>query len=280
MGLDIINHSSRSLYQTVYDTVEAWCTPEASRRLITLLDEGKIEELKQAINNTRNLQTPRLDEGETMEEALADQLNAFLSAIEYELGLYSHTLNAYKPDAKELIAYTWVNSVPRIQDSRMGGYGTIHYGRAWASAVSDFYDERGEDVWTSSYVLTTEDIESIIGVVIQTGTIAYETETFPNLCNHSDCDGFYIPTQERVDFDLGSSYLLMKEIDRLEQVGAFRAVQKYAAGILEPYELNIERATIGAREIFETADTIYWVLSKLMYHAVDSLTNQSVIVFC
>lgn len=284
MGLDIFNRDAEGADIDLTETINNFAKEESKEMLLDLLEKDSYDALRAAIADVNNLKEAEPEDGQTLEEATQELHQDFIQYAEGDIMTLEQMSNLPEvpEDVKAMVQkYQWVfdESNSHLHNSRMGSYSTIHWGRQWADNVANFYVQRGEDVWTSEYVLTEEDINTLIALQLNSGgNTSYVGEVFNNLCNHADESGYYIPTLERVDFEYGSSILLLRELDRLDTIGAMSSLKVKTDAIIEQYP-QISFAPEEVQDVYHTSATIYWVLSKMLYHAVDSVENEGIITF-
>lgn len=179
--------------------------------------------------------------------------------------------------SKKFRSDTWSSS--NVSETRMGSYGTIHHGRTLASRIHNHCLTNGIELELKSEVTQKLTKEELIDIIYEIEDTEYESELFDNLCNHSDCDGIYVPTQERISFEKGSSVLLLYELYLLYQLGVYDLLAEI---ILETDAKLSQSIGISPEEsqLYHEADICLWVLRKMMYHAASSVYYEDVIVFC
>lgn len=184
------------------------------------------------------------------------QLSCRTEKDTYFVNLFYHL---YRPDnqlpdpAPLLARYEFITSNETLaSESRVGTYSTIHYLRSFCDKTFEYLER--------NIPINTEDVvHDILKECAQSGW-SYGYERCPALCHHSDCDGYYLPTIEPFDFENSSSYLLVKELDRLYSSGAVDMLDKCrnetcAGNILCAFEI-------------------------LMYYALKSIVLNEILGFC
>lgn len=207
-------------------------------------------------------------EFETAKELVLDENNFFEDAdVEYEqsaainqIELRELVLNDPIVEKIDINKYefVWENDYVR-SNSRIGSYSTIHYLRQFAHELGLLYKKQGIDILKDpkGYKLTKNEVRKILDISAKKHTAYADSndDIFDNLNNHSDCEDYYLPTQNRISFEYGSSLGLYKELDALYETGAI--------------------------DFFEELDANFYkeIWMKLMDVAISSLDENSVIVF-
>lgn len=138
-----------------------------------------------------------------------------------------------------------------VSETKVGSYSTIHYLRSFCDKVFK-YLQKGVQI--------NEEIVSEILEECSRSNWDYDLKHCPALCNHSDCDGYYLPIIEPFDFEHGSLYQLVLELDKLYSCGALDVLNRF-------------NDRIGI-------DPILWSFKILMYHALSCLKYYDILIFC
>lgn len=291
MGLDITNSCIDNYDDDISYYIEEYLSSEYTKMFTDYLHDKEYDKIINEVtieHIDRAFATAKRDDEEISEEelkkALENYLEMFKSAIESiknKITLIGET-EISSEDKAIAEKYSWVYEDDEVQDSRMGSYSMIHYGRKFADLVDDLYKEKGLSISDTDQEITREEVENLLSRIESEGTTSYNADYFDNLCNHSDCDGCYIPTEERLSFDEGSSILLLRELDTLYKIKAVDRLKEIIASIETEYKgrENVQFATEEVRLLHRYAENCEWVIRKMLFHAVSSVEGEEIIVFC
>ncbi len=179
----------------------------------------------------------------------------------YIVELYNHIFSKKNEsffkssECKELYKkYRWILYDKKIAgQSRVGTYSAIHYLRYFADRL---FDDLGEKKEASKEIVYNIIRDICFGA-------NYGLDNCPALCNHSDSNGYYLPTTEPYSFEYGSSVQLLRELDRIYSTGAIKILQDNLNAKIDDY-----------------AGTIIWVFKILLCYALRSVADRNVLIFC
>lgn len=283
MGLDISSNISENYIEDMCFYVDEYIKEEhmpTFKRIIEV--EGDVEKILTFTTTEHVLVRDEDIFPEALQKEKEGMLEQFLNRIRYckeMLDILNNSETTFEDDAI-VDKYGWIFDDDEVQDSRMGSYGTIHYGRKFADLISNFYSKNDMDLDNITRKFTKDEIISLLSQLEKESTTSYEGLYFDAFCNHSDCDGSYLPTQERLDFERGSSIQLLRELDTIWETGAIDCLKEIIGEIEQEYGEDIQYAPKEINAMYNLANTCDWVCRKMLYHAVTSVTHGEAIVFC
>jgi hypothetical protein len=269
MGLDISSEYFTPDIEELINNVDSYLLDEVLAEVQSLVNKDKSDEAFDLINKEESYISKK--------ERDYAQYN-----IDFYLKLKELSKIDDGPSSNDLVLvenYDWIYENEELSDSRMGTYGMIHYGRSFVSFMDKYCDEKGIDI---TKLVATEEMVKELMVRQVNSSNSYTTSRFDNICNHSDCDGYYIPTQERVSFEYGSSILLLKELDIIFKSGIVTILDSMVSNIKEEHP-DIYYSNLISKEqstLYNMSNNISWVLKKLLYHALESIQEDMMIIFC
>lgn len=275
MGLDIYNRDGDSILEDFEDKLgyylkEGFDPEPFTNLLVAYQDGGDGTELDTIIQIIKDLPEDQKETGAV--DRITQIINSARAMESYQVS---------EENAALAERHQWIHDEEDVTDSRMGSYGMLHIGRNFAHLVGLQYQQWGEDVMTSTRKLTMEELDELIIHSADGSRTDYclsPVVMFDALNNHSDCDGTYLPTEERISAEVGSSVQLLKELDRLYETGLFDLLHQKKQDIEKIFPA-IEYASEETKIIYHTAGNVFWVLSKMLWHAVTSVEDGEEICF-
>jgi hypothetical protein len=289
MGLDISNDDIDSYKDNVSYYIDEYINNKYKNLFLEYLRNNEYDKILNEITAeyiNKNYATSGIENltEEKTTQLLNNTLEEFKQTVQRQKEVIEILLNPEVNSNDRTIAekYHWTYDDEETHDSRMGSYGMIHYGRKFADLVDKLYTSKGLDISNTDQVLTCKEVESLLIKIEEEGTMYYDSEYFDNLCNHSDCDSIYAPTQERVKFEIGSSIGLLKELDTLYNVKAIEHLKSIISSIEteQKGKENVKYASKEIQTLYNLASNCEWVIRKMLYHAVNSVENNEIICFC
>lgn len=176
------------------------------------------------------------------------------------LNLYKHLYDPWQRSFRNTDEYEeWFKKYGHLMndeelwDTKLGSYSALHYLRFFCDQVTCLFHVN-KDTPTREYIAS----------LLRAGEYndwAYDFHYCPALCNHSDCDGVYLPTIQAFDYNHGSAVRLMRELDRVYSTGAVDILK----------ELEVDNWY---------AESILWSFNLLLRYMLLSLYYDEILVFC
>lgn len=292
MGLDIVNSDVESYDADIEYYINQHISTEHRKVFLDYLQKKEYDKILAEVTAVhidghyatgKNLAIEKVPE-EQLAEAVESSLEEFKGTAQRLIDKVRilDKSEATEEDLELVRKYSWIFDDESVDDSRMGSYSMIHYGRKFADLVDKLYESKGLDISNTDQAITREEVESLLVKVEEEGTTSYNAGYFDNLCNHSDCDDIYAPVQERVGFDVGSSIGLLKELDTLYEVKAVEQLKAIIESIEAEYngEENIKYAPKEVQSLHRLAGNCEWVIRKMLSHAASSVETGEMICFC